>query len=278
MQLKQWLHKAKDALQQVDLPERDAHYLLCRYLKVDRAYLFTHEDDVLDALMLAELDEWLQKRCADMPLAYICGRVEFYGTEFLIKQGVLIPRPDTEILLDIIQAEWQKRDEPISILELAGGSGALGLSMAKIYENATLILGDISDDACLLMQENTDSLKLSERVKIIKSDWLEDIPTSCFNCVLVNPPYIARDAIQGLDKNVRDYEPHLALDGGFDGLDCYRAINQQLPDFMDKNGRLIVEIGANQGDDVISSMKNFTFIRGQEDLGQILRGLVFKKK
>ncbi|MCH9844201.1 MAG: peptide chain release factor N(5)-glutamine methyltransferase [Alphaproteobacteria bacterium] len=285
MRIDEWLSHAQKQLMAAGItvtPQdaiSEARYLLCRFLQCPQSYIFAHIDAIIDAAQLQRLNEWLAQRCDAMPLAYLCGRVEFYGQEFIVSKDVLIPRPDSETLLELAQSHFPDKNAELNILELAAGSGALGLSMLKIYQNAHLLMGDISSVACDVMHQNTKLMGLEARARIIQSDWLADIApdnkVQKFNCIIINPPYIRRNDIASLSPSVRDYEPHLALDGGADGLDCYRILNAELPPFCDEQTMLLMEIGAGQQPDVIAAMQNFTFVQGKQDLAGVMRALSF---
>ncbi len=291
MRIDEWLSHAQKQIMMaaiVATPQEallEARYLLCRFLQCPQSYIFAHSDAIIDVAPLQRLEEWLAQRCNAMPLAYLCGRVEFYGQEFIVSKDVLIPRPDSETLLELAQSYFPDKNEELNILELAAGSGALGLSMLKIYQNAHLLMGDISAAACDVMRQNTKLMGLEARTRIIQSDWLADIANIAniapenkakkFDCIIINPPYIKRDDITDLLPSVRDYEPHLALDGGADGLDCYRILNKTLPPFCDEKTKLLLEIGAGQESDVINAMENFIFQHGKHDLGGVMRALSF---
>ncbi|MCH9852368.1 MAG: peptide chain release factor N(5)-glutamine methyltransferase [Alphaproteobacteria bacterium] len=285
MRIDEWLSHAQKQIMAAGIvatPQDailEARYLLRRFLQCPQSYIFAHIDATIDAAQLQRLDEWLAQRCNGMPLAYLCGRIEFYGQEFIVSNNVLIPRPDSETLLELAQSYFPDKNAELNILELAAGSGALGLSMLKIYQNAHLLMGDISPAACDVMRQNTKLMGFDARTTIIQSDWLADIApdnkAKKRDCIIINPPYIRRDDIADLSASVRAYEPHLALDGGADGLDCYRILNTELPPFCNAQTILVMEIGAGQQSDVMAVMDNFTFRHGKQDLAGVMRALSF---
>ena len=197
------------------------------------------------------------------PLQYILGETEFMSLDFYVEKGVLIPRSDTEILVETVKEYIKDND---NVLDICTGSGCIGISLAH-YKNVTADLIDISDIALLVAKRNTERNNVQDRVKTIKMDILNECPQKKYNAVVSNPPYIESDVIATLQTEVKDYEPHLALDGGKDGLIFYRRICEIAPEILEDNGLLAFEIGYNQGGSVSELMKeNFTDVSVIKDL------------
>lgn len=213
----------------------------------------------------------LMKRLAGEPLQYITGEQEFMGLSFHVDPRVLIPRLDTEILAE--EALGYIGGSPCSVLDLCTGSGAIGLSIAKLAEGAHVTLTDISEDALEVAKLNAKELGVEDKVTFVRSDLFEAIDGS-FDLIVSNPPYVRSDVIPGLDTEVKDHEPMLALDGGADGLDIYRKIISEAQDHLNENGCLMMEIGFDQADDIRKLIKEegrFGEVRVIKDLAGLDR-------
>ena len=165
------------------------------------------------------------RHLAGEPVAYLIGEWEFYGLPLDISESVLIPRPDTETLVDHVVA-WLRPLPECRVLDLCAGSGCIGLAIASQVPGARVVLGELDEGALRICRQNIRRNSLSGQVVSLKMDALSDPPPRLgdFDCLVCNPPYIPSGDIAGLDVSVRDYEPHLALDGGADGLDFYRSV------------------------------------------------------
>ena len=216
----------------------------------------------------------VERHLSGEPVAYLIGEWEFYGLPLDISKDVLIPRPDTEVLareaIDYLQTQGECR-----VLDLCAGSGCIGLAVASQISGARVVLGEYSDAALKICRQNIRRNGLSGRVVPIQVDALEKTERALgeFQCIISNPPYIPRADIEELDNSVREYEPHLALDGGEDGLDFYRAIAEKWKDALVPGGRLYFEVGIGQADDVLRIMRRQGFgdIQIIKDLNDIPR-------
>ncbi|MPN36075.1 Release factor glutamine methyltransferase [bioreactor metagenome] len=198
------------------------------------------------------------------------------GLDFYVQEGVLIPRPDTEILVEEV-IELGKNKGPINILDIGTGSGAITVSLAKYLESAKITSVDISDIALEIGKKNAKSNNVNDRITFIKSDLFTNIDDSMrFDIIVSNPPYIKREVIETLDKQVKDFEPYSALEGGIDGLDFYRAITTQAKKYLNKGGILAYEVGHDQREEVSKLMKSngYTNIYTRKDLQQIDRVVI----
>lgn len=218
--------------------------------------------------------ELVARHLAGEPVAYLIGEWEFYGLPLDISQDVLIPRPDTEVLAE--QAiNYIKTLGDCRVLDLCAGSGCIGLAVAAQAVQARVVLGEYSDAALKICRQNIRRNSLSGRVVPMQADAREKPEKALgeFQCIVSNPPYIPHGDIDGLDSSVRDYEPHLALDGGEDGLDFYRTISEKWKNALVPGGRLYFEVGIGQADAVLRIMRaqGFGDIQVVKDLRDIPR-------
>lgn len=207
-----------------------------------------------------KLAELLERRLAGEPVAYLIGEWEFYGLPLDISESVLIPRPDTETLVDHVVA-WLRPLPECRVLDLCAGSGCIGLAIASQVPGARVVLGELDEGALRICRQNIRRNSLSGQVVSLKMDALSGPPPRLgdFDCLVCNPPYIPSGDIAGLDVSVRDYEPHLALDGGTDGLDFYRSVCRLWRDVLHTGSRLAFEVGIGQADDVLRLMRGEGF-------------------
>ena len=204
--------------------------------------------------------ELAQRHLNGEPVAYLIGEWEFYGLPLDISPSVLIPRPDTEVLAQrAIEAAGEL--EECRVLDLCAGSGCIGLAVAANVPHARVLLGEIDEEALKICRQNIRRNNLTGRVASMRVDAREKPPRSLgeFHMIVSNPPYIPTRDIETLDASVRDHEPHLALDGGADGLDFYRAIVEKWRDALTENGMLAFEVGIGQADEVLRIMRHGGF-------------------
>ncbi|MCH5210569.1 MAG: peptide chain release factor N(5)-glutamine methyltransferase [Oscillospiraceae bacterium] len=210
--------------------------------------------------------EMVERRKKGEPLQYILGECEFMSLDFYVESGVLIPRSDTETLVETV-INAAAKDKKAEILDICTGSGCIGISLARFLPYAEVDLIDISDKAIEVASKNIIRNDVSDRVKVIKKDILNEYPDKQYDVVVSNPPYIETDVIDTLQATVKDFEPRLALDGGEDGLIFYRRIVSLADKIIRKNGVLAFEIGYNQGEAVKKLMEEkFTDVRVIQDL------------
>ena len=200
--------------------------------------------------------ENFEKRRKRIPLAQILGRQSFYGLDFFVNEDVLIPRADTECLVDLVledYAELAKTEKgnslPLRILDLCTGSGCIGISVAKHLPYQELLLVDLSEKALAVAKKNAEK-HLGGNVRLLQSDLLTEVQEKRFSLLLSNPPYIVSRVIPGLEREVSEYEPKMALDGGEDGLIFYRRIAKEAKKVLLPGARLYLEIGYDQGESV----------------------------
>ena len=202
----------------------------------------------------------VQRRLRGEPVAYLIGEWEFYGLPLDISESVLIPRMDTEVLAQEA-ISWLQGRKNSRVLDLCAGSGCVGLAIAKYVPDAHVILGELSEGALRICRQNIRRNGLSSRVMSYPVDARQKPPAQLgeFDCIVCNPPYIPCGDIAALDSSVRDYEPHMALDGGADGLDFYRDICAKWCDALHVGARLYFEVGIGQADAVLRLMRSVGF-------------------
>lgn len=253
MKIGEILAKAYSTLKSegIDTYMIDAQLLLQKVLQKDKVFIIINRDLELKESEKEEFFRLLNMRRNKMPVKYILGECEFMGMNFNIKEGVLIPRGDTEILVEKALEEIDKNKYK-RVCDVCCGSGAIGISIGKLNESAQVVCLDISDTACQVTQENINKFNISDRVKVIKSDLLNEAIKNklTFDIILSNPPYIREDVIPSLMEDVKNYEPYIALSGGVDGLDFYRKITKQSLELLEAGGMLAYEIGYDQREDV----------------------------
>lgn len=242
----------------------DAWYLLQMVCKIERSYYYVHGEEDITQDAQKEYEIAVQKRAEHIPLQYIVGEQEFMGLRFKVNSNVLIPRQDTETLVEQVL----KIVKPgMKVLDLCTGSGCVLISVLKNAPELTGMGSDISKTALLVAKENA---KLHEvDAEWVRSDLFDNI-TETFDVIMANPPYIPTGEILSLMPEVRDFEPENALDGGADGLDFYRKIAGQVKDYLNPGGYVYMEIGYDQGEAVSELMRNagFTEVEVIKDLAR----------
>lgn len=242
----------------------DAWYLLQMACKIERSYYYVHGEEDITQDAQKEYEIAVQKRAEHIPLQYIIGEQEFMGLRFKVNSNVLIPRQDTETLVEQVL----KIVKPgMKVLDLCTGSGCVLISVLKNAPELTGMGSDISKTALLVAKENA---KLHEvDAEWVRSDLFDNI-TETFDVIMANPPYIPTGEILSLMPEVRDFEPENALDGGADGLDFYRKIAGQVKDYLNPGGYVYMEIGYDQGEAVSELMRNagFTEVEVIKDLAR----------
>jgi release factor glutamine methyltransferase len=251
---------------------RESALLLANTLKTDTNILHLEPKRKLDRLQYADFSDAVNRRASREPMSHILGHREFWSLDFLVGPQVLDPRPDSETLIEAVLAAKESGVKIDSILDLGVGSGCLLLSILSELPDATGVGIDQSLAAIKLAAQNADRLMLSDRAGFKQGNWCEGINTT-FDLVISNPPYIPSGDIKRLQPEVRDYEPHAALIGGIDGLDCYREILSAVRVCMNKKSMIIFEIGAGQALDVSELIENagFSRVSRHKDLSSIDR-------
>ena len=263
-------------LEQADEDSRLLTFAACGF---DRLALLQAPDAPISDAQAERLGAFLIRRADREPATRIVGRRPFWTVELAVRPGVLDPRADSEAIIRLADRLFRERPHPAAILDLGAGSGALLCALLSEFPAAQGVAVDISEQALQAATENLASCGLAARSIVIRSHWAEAV-TGPFDLIVSNPPYIATHEIEGLDLEVREHDPHLALDGGADGFDAYRRLFRQCPELLSPAGVLVLEFGAGQ-EIAIRSMAAEAGLReaGSEfDLGGHARALAFSKQ
>ena len=239
--------------------------LLSNILNISKEYLLIHDNEKLDLKKEMKYKEYLVRLANNEPIQYIIKKQEFMKMNFYVNENVLIPQPDTEILVEEVLSFAKKNKQKLKILDLCTGSGCIAVSIAKYIKNAEVFASDISKEALKIAKLNAKENEVE--INFVESDLFENIEENDFDIIVSNPPYIETKTIESLDEEVKK-EPILALDGGEDGLDFYRRIILQAKQYLKENGVLALEIGYNQKEDVIKLLEkqNYKEIYCKKDL------------
>lgn len=256
----------------------DSQLILSYVLKRDKIFLITNKNYVLNREEYNLFMDLINLRKQKMPVKYILKECEFMGIDFYIEEGVLIPRPDTEILVETSINEINKNGY-IDICDMCCGSGIIGLSLSSFLSNINVDCVDISKIAGKVTEKNINKLHLEKRVRFIESNLFQYIKNENkkYHMIISNPPYIREAEIRNLMEDVKDYEPYDALNGGIDGLYFYREIIKHSLDLLYHNGALAFEIGYDQGEEVSCLMKENGFkkvkvIKDLADKDRVVKG------
>jgi release factor glutamine methyltransferase len=255
-----------------------ARNLLCYVSGKSHESVIVDRDKYASEAVSEELDKLVQRILQEEPLAYVLGEWSFYGMNLHVNPSVLIPRDDTCAVTALAIKKALFLEQSPRILDLCTGSGCIGLAIASRVKDARVTLADISKDALSVARKNAMRLKLSGRVFCYQADALQPAPgfLGKFDMIVSNPPYITSAEMEQLPKSVRDYEPHLALHGGDDGLLFYRQIIKNYCDALKPGGFLCFEFGMDQGDDVCSLLEanGFTVVERVNDFNGIERAVM----
>jgi len=245
------LREASQALRDAGVPEarREAGSLLSHVIGKDRTFLISHAEDIVAGDDLARFREAVARRASGEPLQYITGVQDFYGREFRVTTDVLIPRPETELLVEAALEVIAHKPAPL-ICDVGTGSGCIAITLVCERTDARAVAVDVSAPALAVAEDNSRRHGVSDRMRFTISDCFESVDRTAFDLVVSNPPYVAAAALSGLQREVRDHEPLVALSSGVDGLDVIRRLLRDAPAFLKTDGYLIMEIGFDQGEKV----------------------------
>jgi len=272
----------------IETPTVDAGVMLCHVLNCDRTYIYTHVEYELNEDEFKKFNACISRRAEGIPVQYITGHQEFMSLDFKVVPEVLIPRHDTEILVESVirhtKALQHSCEETcpgnmpwLNILDIGTGSGCIAVSLAFYIRQSRIKAVDISEKALEIALNNAVNAGVGDRIEFVKGDILSEHFSAAassprFDIIVSNPPYIPQSDILGLQKEVRDFEPTSALNGGADGLDFYRAIVKNAAFLLKPQGLLAFEVGLNQADDVIMLMgRQYYDIGVTRDLAHISR-------
>lgn len=242
--------------------KRDAELLLMRLLGCDRAYLLTHPDAVLSAEQAVMYESWLRRRAAHEPIQYILGEQEFFGLTFAVTPDVLIPRPETEHLVEALLARVPN-DRRLRIADVGTGSGAIAVAIAYSLPQTQVAALDVSEEALEVARQNAGAHHVANRMRFLVSDLLNAVKGESFDAIVSNPPYVSENDRVSLEPQVREYEPTAALFAGPSGLDVYERLIPQAQAALKPGGWLLIEIGQGQQaalTALLSGWKNVGFV------------------
>ncbi len=256
----------------IENPRLDAELLVAHALEIDRMRVILDANRPLEGAELALLRDLVKRRRAFEPIAYLRGYREFYGLKFRVDKRVLVPRPDTETLVDAALTRSTHVSMSMRQLDLCTGSGCVAIAMARQRPTASVFASDISGDALAVARDN--ALRLGAyNVAFVQGDLFAPVAGQRFDVITANPPYIASAELATLMPDVRDHEPRLALDGGADGLDLVRRIVSEAPEHLEPGGLLAMEIGAGEAEATVAlfEKRGFADVRAHRDMARIER-------
>ena len=258
-------------------PLLDAEILMAKTINKDRNYILLNSSNSVNKNDLNNFYKLIEQRSLGNPVAYLTKKKSFWNSEFFITKDILIPRPDTELIVENV-LKLTKQKSKISILDIGVGSGCIIVSILKERENFRATGIDLSKKCLIICKKNAIAHKVSSRLKLYKSD-VDKFNLGKYDLIVSNPPYIKTCKIKYLEKDVAKFEPKLALDGGFDGLSEIRKVIKKSSELIKKNGRFILEIGFDQKNKVINLLKKegFYINSTQKDLSNNDRCIVSTK-
>lgn len=279
MKLKQLISLSKSYLQKSNIEDFNLKIkLLIEYVfDIKKEQIILNYDREIDEDKVLEFNNLLEKVKNGVPVQYIINKQEFMGLNFYVDENVLIPQPDTEILVEEVMSLYPKESK-LTILDLCTGSGCIGISLAKYFVNSRVYLSDVSKEALSIAEKNGQKNHV-DNIQILQSNLFENIPNE-LDVIVSNPPYIPSKEIPFLPEEVQK-EPHIALDGGIEGLDFYQKIIRESPKFLKDKGYLCLEMGYDQKEKIASLLEKsnaFQKYYTKKDLAGIDRVIVAQKK
>jgi release factor glutamine methyltransferase len=281
MTLRTLVTKAEATLQASPHPDKarlDAETLLLHLLKQNRAWLLAHMDDAATALTQAMLATLLARRVAGEPIQYITGEAEFFGLSFHVAPGALIPRPETEHLVEeVLRLAANITSSRLSIADIGTGSGAIAVALARSLPTARVTAVDISPQALAIAHDNAVLNQVANRIEFLEGNLLAPLTGQSFFVIASNPPYVPLQDRESLSIEVRDHEPHSALFAGNDGLDIYNRLIPKARALLELNGWLVMEIGYGQQPAIeallhASSYRDIRFISDYQGIPRVALG------
>jgi release factor glutamine methyltransferase len=267
----------------IDRPRTNAELLLGAVLNKSKVDLYLDKDRILTSDEIEKFNQYMEERISGRPVQYIIGMVEFFGLEFKVDQRVLIPRPETEALVEVVIEKLANNENP-KIIDLGTGSGAIAISLARNLKRSFIYAIDLSKDALVMAKENAIRNKVENKIEFFCGDLFEPLKNKNLggqiDCVVSNPPYVTKDEFERLPKEIKDYEPIVALKTDEEGTSFHGKIIENSLDFLNKSGILALEVGlgqANKVADLIRNRKDFDNAEIKKDLGGIERIVVLRK-
>jgi len=276
------LQKASERLNWAGVPEarKEARSLLAHVLEVDWSVLITDADKPVADVSLSRFHELVSRRMTGEPAQYITGTQDFYGRRFEVNPDVLIPRPETEGLIETAVSFVSPTISPFWICDVGTGSGCIAITLLCEKHFAHAIGVDISEAALEVAKRNANAHNVANRVSFIQSDCFDALTRdNTFDLIVSNPPYVSAKVLQGLQREVRDHEPRVALTPGDDGLAIIRRLIKEAPPFLKPGGHLVIEIGFDQSEKIAELLdpEVWELLRIAPDLQQIPRIVVLKR-
>ena len=220
---------------------QEIEWMLCDLLKIDRSDIYLKINSKISKKNFSKLKEWINQRLKNKPLQYITGKTEFYGHQISVSPDVLIPRPETERLVDIAIDTIKNLSKP-KILEVGTGSGCISIALGSAKKDANILSLDVSDSPLEIAKINTKKNNISN-IKFLKLDFLESIPKGQYDLIVSNPPYISKNEMKEIMLDVKEFEPKIALTDNNDGLEFYRRFSNKAKKMINGKGSLILEVG-----------------------------------
>jgi release factor glutamine methyltransferase len=279
MQLRDALHEGAARLGDTSIPSASftAELLLTHAAGCDRAFLYAHPEHVLTSAQQQQFNALIERRAAGTPTQYLTGKQEFWGTEFEVTPDTLIPRPETEHVVEVALERLgaARRGKPLRVADIGTGSGCIAVALAKELPAATFHATDISGAAIEIARRNAARHEVAHRISFVECNLLEGIadPTQ-FDLIISNPPYVATRDRETLSREVRDHEPHAALFAGEDGMALYPSLIDQAAARLASGGLLVIELGINQFEpvgDLLDASRRWTRVSAKQDLAGIVR-------
>lgn len=255
---------------EIENPRLNAEVLLGNVLGLERIMLYARFDQEVDARQRTEFRELVKKRADRHPLQYLLGEAEFYGRDFTVTPAVLVPRPETEQVVDKCLEKLPEQEETYRIADVGTGSGVIAVTLALERPSAQVIGTDSSTDALEVAQQNARRHEVKERVGLLEGELTEPVQRALeksgkkLHLLVSNPPYIPSDQVEELEPEVRDHEPRSALDGGEDGLDVVRLLIERAGPLLQDGGWLVLELGEDQADEVREMLGSTDAFHGAE--------------
>lgn len=259
------------------IPINEVRILVCQALGISLEKLLLNLETKISEQEISNIITLVNNRKNGKPIAYITGIKEFYGYEFIVSKSVLIPRPETEIIIDITKKYLRNFVNP-KILDLCTGSGCIAITLAKETDQK-IIASDISDKALEILKQNISKHSVVELVEAVKSDWFNSFHDQKFDIITCNPPYIAYNEIDLMSEETKKFEPKISLFSGETGFESYEILAQNLHKFLNQSGIIIIECGFNQSDRIIELFEknHVKLLEITKDLSDIQRIISFIK-
>lgn len=266
----------------IDSGEAEAEIVLCDLLDCDRLFLYMHGPSMIDEALIEKFQTIITKRLSRYPLQYILGSAWFYGRKFIVNEAVMVPCPETELLLEsVMRSSSYVKSNPIRLLDIGTGSGVVALSAQLENDALDVTATDISSEALAVAKLNAGKFEIEDKIKFVESDLFEALDKSVkFDIIASNPPYIQDDAYDGLPPEVKA-DPRLALTSGVRGLDIIEKLIAQAPDYLNRPGYLMFEIGYDQSEalfEMITSDERYFDFSLLKDMAEIDRVVVARLK